>query len=346
MTIQEAREIARKWVLEEGCHMPGFYGAFFHGSMNDLPANTPLSPTSDVDVMVVLDDPNIPVKPGKFRYMDVLLEVSTLSQERVSSPERVLGDYHLASSFRTPAIILDPSGELTSLQAAVGRDFARRPWVIRRCEHARDLVLQRLEGWNETVPFHDLVTAWLFATGVMPHVLLVAGLKNPTVRRRYAAVRELLAEHGYLDLYESLLGLLGCAEMSRARVEEHLTALTEVFDATGAVLQTPFFFASDLSAVARPIAIDGSREMIEGGYHREAIFWIAATYSRCQKALAQDGTAEMRDRFDPGYRRLLSDLGIASFADLARRGEEVRTFLPHVWEVAETILTTNPEITV
>jgi hypothetical protein len=61
------------------------------------------------------------------------------------------------------------------------------------------------------------VTAWLFATGVTTHVLLVAGLKNPTVRQRYVATRELLADYGRVDFYETLLELLGCAQMSRAR---------------------------------------------------------------------------------------------------------------------------------
>jgi hypothetical protein len=197
---------------------------------------------------------------------------------------------------------------------------------------------------NESAPFHDQVTAWLFATGVTTHVLLVAGLKNPTVRKRYLAVRELLAEYGHLDFYETLLELLGCAQMSGRRVEDHLAALAQVFDATKAVIQTPFFFASDLSELARPIAIDGSRELIECGYHREAIFWIVATYSRCQKVLYHDAPVAMQERFDPGYRHLLGDLGITSFADLQRRSEQVKGFLPHLWTMAEAILAANPGI--
>ena len=43
--------------------------------------------------------------------------------------------------------------------------------------------------------------------------------------------------------------------------------------------------ASDVDVVvitpaARPIAIDGSRELIEAGAHREAVFWIVATFAR------------------------------------------------------------------
>src|SRR5439155_16138520 len=134
-------------------------------------------------------------------------------------------------------------------------------------------------------------------------VRLVAGLKSPTVRKRYLAVRELLAEYRYSDFYESLLETLGCVRMDRERVEHHLAALTQAFDAAKSVVKTPFFFASDISNIARPIAIDGSRDLIECGCHREAIFWMVATYSRCQKVLCHDAPAEMQDRFSPGYRQ-------------------------------------------
>ncbi len=96
--------------------------------------------------------------------------------------------------------------------------------------------------------------------------------------------------------------------------------------------------------MARPIAIDGSRELIARGDHREAVFWMAVTYSRCQQVLDHDAPEGMFDRFSPGYRDLLGDLGIASYADLVRRGEQVKELLPHVWEVAEAIMEANPGI--
>lgn len=344
MTVNDARTAARQWVMEEGSRMPGFRGAFYHGSINWLPEDAALPATSDVDVMVVLAGQSSPNKLGKLLYRDVLLEVSYLPEDQLQSPEVILGQFHLAGSFAAESVILDPTGRLTRLQAAVSREYARRPWVYRRCEHVREKVLKNLEGWDESAPFHDQVAPWLFAAGVTTHILLVAGLRNPTVRRRYVAVRELLREYGYPELHERLLEMLGGARMSRARVEQHLTALTDVFDTASAVLRTPFFFASDLSQAARPIAIDGSRELIERGDHREAVFWMVATYSRCLKVLSQDAPVEVQDRHRPGYRELLGDLGIATFADLQRRGEEVRGFLPRIWEVAEAILAGNPRI--
>ncbi len=343
MIAKHAKSIAEEWVIENASRMPGFCGAFFHGSINWLPDDAILSPTSDVDVILVFAGPNPPDKREKFIYRDVMLEISCLPEALFQSPEQVLGNYHLAGSFRTPGIILDPSGRLTKLQAAVSQEYAKRRWVCKRCEHAREHALRKLSSLDAAAPLHELAMGWIFGAGVMTHILLVAGLRNPTVRRRYAAVRELLADYGHLDFYETLLEMLGCVGMTRARAEHHLTALVDAFDAAKEVVRTPFPFASDISDVARPIAIDGSRQWIESGNHREAIFWIAVTYSRCQMILYHDAP-EMRDRFTPGYRRLLGDLGIHSFADLQRRSEWIRKRLPRVWEVAEAIMAANPEI--
>ncbi len=344
MLVKDAKDVARQWVVEQASTIPGFSGAFYAGSTNWLPDDATLAATSDLDLWVVLADPNPPDKLGKFVYRDVLLEASFVGRNQLESPEAILGDYHMAGSFRRPGIIADPSGQLSRLQAAVSKDYAKRHWVYRRCEHARNRVLRNLESLNESDPFHDQVANWLFAAGVTTHVLLVAGLRNPTVRRRYVAVRELLADYRRLDFYEHFLEQLGCAWMSRTRVEQHLAALADVFDVAKTIVKTSFAFAADLSDRARPVAIDGSRELIESGDHREAMFWIVATYSRCQKVLYHHATPELQDQFNPGYRRLLGDLGITSFADLRRRDEQIRQFIPRVWEVAEAIIAANPDI--
>ena len=342
MLVKTAKAIARQWVMTEATKLSGFAGAFYHGSTNWLPDDASLPATSDLDIMVVFADPPA-VKLGKFIYQDVLLEVSYLPSDQLRSAETVLGQYHLAGSFHSASVIADPGGELTKLQAAVAASYAKHYWVEQRCADARNRILGNLASVKETAPVHDQVTAWLFGTGVTTHVLLVAGLRNPTVRRRYVAGRELLAEYGYLAFHEKLLDLLGCATMSRTQVEAHLTALTTVFDVVKTVIKTPFFFASDLNDLSRPIAIDGSLELIEQGLHREAVFWIVATYCRCLKVLAEDAPARYA-QFMPGFQYLLADLGITSFTELQQRGEQVKAFLPELWRVAEAILAANPQI--
>lgn len=344
MIVKHAKDVARQWVIEEASQTPGFHGAFYHGSSNWLPDDAVLPATSDVDIMVVLAGPDLPNKPGTFIYRGVLLEVGYLPIDQLHSSDMILGVSHLAGSFRSSSIIVDTSGHLTKLQEVVSRDYAKHHWVYKRCEHARGKVMMNLQRLDESRPLHDQVVHWLFGTGVSTHILLVAGLKNPTVRKRYVAVRELLEDYGHLNFYETLLEVLGCAQMSRMRVEDHLAALAEVFDAAKAVVKSPFFFASDISDIARPVVIDGSRELIADGYHREAIFWMVATYTRCQQVLYHDAPVEIQDRFSSGYRQLLGDLGITSFADIQQRSEQVKAMLPRIWVVAEAIMAANPEI--
>ena len=141
-----------------------------------------------------------------------------------------------------------------------------------------------------------------------------------------------------------MLGILGSVQLNQEQVEDHLSSFTEVFDIAKRVVKTPFFKSTNISDFARPLAIDGSRELIESGDHREAVFWIAITHIFCQKALYNDAPTDIQDRFMPSFRSLLADLGVKSFADLQRRNQQIEKLLPRVWEVAEAIIAANPEI--
>lgn len=335
MLVEQARAIARQWVLAEGCHLPGFAGAFLTGSTLWAPTDGVLAPDSDVDVMVVLEVAEPPATLGKFGHRGVLLEVSFMSGQALGSPETVLSNYHLAGSFHLPSVLADPTGRLTEIQHVVSRHFAERRWVLARCAHAMDRIRGWITGMNASAPLPDQVTSWLFGTGVMTHVLLVAGLRNPTIRRRYEAVRELLAAHGRLDYHEQLLDLLGCAQLSAARVRYHLAALERAFDAAARVQATSYRFASDISAAARPVSIDGSRRLIERGLPREAVFWLVATYSRCLTKLSLAGREATSHKDD--LRELLADLGAETFDDRRRRGDRILAALPELWHTAESL---------
>ncbi|WNB92353.1 hypothetical protein [Bacillus sp. NEB1478] len=342
MKIKTARAAASDWVMQFASDEAWFRGAYFSGSTVSMPSNAELPVGSDVDVVIVtaLDDP--PLKLGKFIFQDALIEVTYLAWNQLKSVDEVLSSYHLAGSFRVNTIIADPTGHLSKLHKLVSRHFAEKVWVRRRCEDARIRVENGLSDFDISLPWHDQVTNWMFPAGVTTHVLLVAALRNPTIRLRYLAAREVLMEYGYEDVYAKLLHLLGCADMSAERVEEHLDALERTFDAAAAVAKTPFFFSSDITAEARSIAIDGSREQIRNGNHREVVFWIVATFARCHKILAVDGDAELQRELNPNFDAVLRDLGITSSDDLLRRGEKVLEFLPRLWETAEGIMRKNP----
>jgi hypothetical protein len=342
--VLEARALAARWVAGHRARLPGFAGAFLSGSAAWLPAGAHLPDTSDVDVLVVTDVPPAPPKLGKFRFEGALLDVGFLSWDDLGSPEDVLGSYHLAGSFRTDTVLADPTGRLAELHATVSANYAKRSWVRRRCRHAERRIVDGLGRLDAAAPFHDQVTAWLFPTGVTTHVLLTAGLRNPTVRLRYLAARDLLHRYGHEGFHEELLALLGCGRLARERVRHHLRATTAAFDDAAAVARTPFPFAADVTAAARPVAVDGSRALVDQGRHREAVFWIVATSARCQKVLAADAPPATRARHSPGFRELLGDLGVGSPGDLRRRAQDVLGFLPRLRRVTEAILAANPDV--
>jgi hypothetical protein len=107
--------------------------------------------------------------------------------------------------------------------------------------------------------------------------------------------------------------------MTPRRVEHHLDALVGAFDAATDVADAPFVFRSDISRAARRAAIDSSRELISQGDHREAVFWLITTYAKTQKILAHGTEVVTRNAAEAGLRELVADLGITTFADLARR---------------------------
>jgi hypothetical protein len=344
MLIGEARSLARAWIDDQVHGLPGFQGAFLTGSAIWRSPDDDLPPTSDVDMMVVLEGPLPPVKLGKVLYRGLLLDVTYLAAQELDSPDDVLGSYYLAPSFARPSIVVDPTGRLRELSEVVSKEYHRRRWITRRSEHGWSNAARYFGALSATLPLHDQVIIWLFGTAASTIVLLCAGLRNPTVRTRYLAVRQLLADYGLLHRYEPLLGALGCARMSREQVECHLDALEPVFDAAARLVRSPFFFASDISAIARPISIGGSRDLIERGYHREAIFWIAATFARCDKILYHDASPVERDDHLGSFLALLEDLGVGSTAELLERARQVEEQAPRVWETAEAIMAANSEV--
>ncbi|MEV0580664.1 MULTISPECIES: hypothetical protein [unclassified Streptomyces] len=344
MRVGAARAAAVRWVAGHARSAPGYRGAYFSGSTVGRADDARLAPSSDVDVVVVTEEDDPPAKPGKLRYEGALLEITYVPWAELRDAGTVLSSYHLAGSFRVDTVIDDPTGGLRALYAAVAPRFAEPDWVRRRCLDARRRVEGRLAAFDGTVPFHEQVPAWMFPTGVTTHVLLVAALRNPTVRLRYRAARDVLTAYGQPHLYRELLELLGCADVSAELVRHHAGELTRTFDATVPVARTPFFFSSDLTEQARPIAVDGSLELIGRGEHREAVFWIVATLARCHTVLAVDDPALHAERL-PAFRAAVADLtGITGTAGLLERRDEVLRFLPRLDEAVENVLAANPDI--
>ncbi|NKY28260.1 hypothetical protein HGB38_18815 [Nocardia gamkensis] len=344
MLISEARAAAEDWVSRHAAGTPWFHSAHYAGSTVGVPGDSPLRPGSDIDVVVVTSSPGHGPKPGKILHRSVLLEVSYRSWERLADPAAVLSSYHLAPAFHVDSVIADPSGELRSLQRTVAESFTDIRWVRARCGGAVRHSEQFLARLSPSAPLHDQVTCWLFGTGVMAHVLLVAALRNPTVRLRYQAVRQMLGDYGMPDRYEGLLAHLCPPEFGADQAEQMVTDLAEVFDRAVDAARSPFPFSADITAHGRPIAIDAARRLLTAGEHREAVFWMIATYARCQQILEVDGSEGDRRACTQRLRAALSQIGISSYSDLAARADAVTRALPGLFRTAEDIMSANCEI--
>ncbi|QAY65781.1 hypothetical protein [Paenibacillus protaetiae] len=337
MKVKQVREAAADWVRSRGSGLEQYCGAYISGSTVGLPDDADMPIGSDIDVMVVLNRDNLPMKPGKLLHQGVLVEISFLALQQLSSPEAVLSSYHLAGGLRTDTIIDDPTGYLRKLQSEVSRHFAQKKWVRARCEHVLQSIQNGLSSIPPAGPWHAPITSWLFPTGITTHVILVAALRNPTVRLRYLAASRVLAADNRMALYEKLLRLLGCETISAQRVEQHLQQLERTFDTAAAAARTLLPFSSDITAAAKPIIIDGSRVLIKQGNHREAVFWMMATFARCHHIFTVD-QPELLPVYEPSFREMAADLGIYSFEDMAKRARQTLNFLPELRQAAEQMI--------
>jgi len=332
MLAREARDIALDWLETNTIKMPNFVGAFLSGSIAWMQPDEPLRPGSDIDIFVVIDGSELPPKPGKIPWNDAILEINYLSLEGIADVDAVLSDYHLAGAFRRDGILADPTGTVTALRRQIDREFARPYWVQQRCSQARNRAQQRVIGFRDGKAIHDRVTTLFFGAGLCPHMILVTDLANPTIRRRYAASGLVLKRRSKPDLHERLLSTLGSKTWSRQRAEKHLADLAEVFDLACSVLRSPYRFASDMSVAARPIAIDGSLDMIQSGFHREAAFWLIAIMSRSRAVVAMDGSSDQMAWMDKAYWRLLHALDIENEQAMNERAEQALSDITVCWD--------------
>ncbi|MGS2615826.1 hypothetical protein ACVCAH_15080 [Micromonospora sp. LZ34] len=101
--------------------------------------------------------------------------------------------------------------------------------------------------------------------------------------------------------------------------------------------RTPFFFSADVTPAARVVAVDGSAALVAAGWHREAMFWIVATYARCHAILAAEAP-QLGAGLLPLFEAALADLGVVSAVDRRRRADGVLAYLPRLWSTAELVM--------
>ncbi len=341
MNVDTAKGIAHKWVSEFAASIPEFEGAFITGSICELEHTDQIPKFSDVDIILVWKEPPKSMLKGKMLHEDVILDISHTTFNEIGSHELILADYHRAFPFYKQKIFSDPTGRLQALHEKVSKGFSQPKWIRKRIEDAVQHDIGYLDRYLElhkmSAPLNNQVGIAAFAAGIMTHVILTAAMKNPTVRKRYLSAHNVLSNCGEISYYEKLLEFLGCHDMNKSQVSKHLVSLRETFDEAVQQLSTPYMFASDISPIGKIIAIDGSQDLIDHGFHREAVFYMVATFSRSLHVLLADAPRDIYKAHEAGLTCLLRDLGMQTKLERLNRINQIRLELPRLKAIAETI---------
>lgn len=344
MKVEQVRELALQWVEAEAENIPQFLGAFLTGSINWLADDVAWPTTSDVDIALVVEG-NAPNTRCRLAYQGLILDPSFKSIEELQSAEQVLETYYLAGHFASlTSILADPTGHLTNLQAQVSTDYARRQWVHRRCEQAKQLAEACVEDMISPNPQEERPIYLMLTVVFTGQILALADLRNPTFRKSLVFARETLSAIGQVELHELLLALLGSATLSRGDVNSFFRELTEAFDRAEMLYQTPCWDDYMVTTISRPTYIDGSLELIDAGFHREAMSSMLMIRTVCQRILENDASGSEKVKFRKRYENMLQALGLDSLHDYEQRAKQAQITLPEVLRVAETVMMQNAQI--
>lgn len=218
--------------------------------------------------------------------------------------------------------------------------------MLARCEGQRALFLKDLEAASQAASAGEASTLLHLLRGLsyLAGLIPVASLRPPTARRCLIRMRELLELQGRSDLCEEVLVLLGWAHMTSSQVVSYLQEAIRAFDRAVDMHRTQSPYGFKLHPYVRPYFVQATQEMIDKGYHREAMFWIWVCHWLSNAALQNDAPAGEKARFQAGFDRLLNDMGLSTPEDRTARAEPARAVAEEVFQVADEIVAQNPEI--
>lgn len=344
MLVREVKELVSEWVMNYGTTSPDFMGALFRGSITKMQDDDEFPMSSDVDLGFVFEHAIPDEIPKKTVLNGVSVGGLCWLIDRFKPVDKVLGDYRIGFSFQRANLIPGAKEPLVELTGEASREFPKRYWVNQRVEDAQANCAKYVESVYQAENAFDQVMIWLWATGITCHIVLAAGMKNPTVRKRYLAARNVLSDFEMLDFYEALHRLQGSCDWDRFLTDKHFENATRVFDIACEAGPHPFPFGADICKQSRVSVIGGTKSLIDQGDHREAVYWIVATFARSLRILEHVGDQESLDEFRPSFDEMLSDLGLDSERDIFDRTERVKAAIPQVMDVAHAIMDRHKDI--
>jgi hypothetical protein len=135
-----------------------------------------------------------------------------------------------------------------------------------------------------------------------------------------------------LNLHQAILQVWGCAHFERGNVERCLEECINAFNKAVQVLRAPFY---GIHRDVYPYLVEGSREMIDAGHHREAMFWIMLMHSLSNRAIQRDASEEEKRSSQAGLEQALNRLGLGTADERRSRLELVQSVKEEVFNLAD-----------
>ena len=340
-TVQATVELVRRWVAEQGCHYPGFVGAYLWAGITALPPDAMFPAYRDVDVVIVSTegghDETIEVA-----YEGLMLEIIIRQADAHLDVEATLASPSSAPNIAATTILVDHDGILSRFQAAVRERYAEPRWIRARVEAEKKDALAFLDAMRAvSIPTDGINHLWLLLNA-LSGMLAVACLGRPTTRRTLALMHEVLHQTGHADLHEQALAVWGSDRMTRDDVVALLARTTLAFDRAAEVYRTPTPMGFTLQAHLRPYLVEASHEMIDEGLHREATFWIQAVAGESYLTLAHDAPEAEKPLFVAHERLMLDALGYTTLAAWNGRIAAAHALSCALFAVADAIVDAEP----
>lgn len=314
-TIGDAIAITTAWISSSNLQ---FSSAFIGGSVAYADEGATYDPASDVDCYLVIHGDPPQGKIGKIMVEGVLLDVSWIPWSALENGEK---DAVLSSLVNFGRVVRD-DGKLGALQKRIQGRFTTPGAITERLESMRERIRNGLAGDSSGLPHPEQVMNWLFPATLATHIPLISACRPLTVRKRFLAARDVMDPNAY----ETLLTLYGFDDVTREHAQDWLDATARLFDATADIaMQSSRFWATDIQSDARHIAIDATQALVDSGNHREALYWILATSSRC--LVVRDDAEASSEDFLEDYRRMVRALRLETAEDRRGKARAILTWI-------------------
>lgn len=344
MQVQEIIEITTEWINKIFAPQTGLVAAHLMGSLPHLPRHAEFPPYRDVDVHLIWADAvPLPAENLEVSYRGLMIEAGHRHASHYATPEIILADPVIAPHMAVDSVLFDPTGFLRKRQIFVEREFAYREWVQARVEAEKQKAYQAFDeaSAQDFPPARVLMRD--YAIVCTAATLSLAVFQPVTGRRSFIKMKEILYSIGCGDLYEALLSAIGLAHFTRTEVEGYLASTVRAFDLALQVKQSPAVpFGHKFHSHLRPYLVEATQEMIDEGYHREALGWIGAYYGTSMLVFQNDAPDLLTPNVIGDFLVMMHQRGMNDPLALDASFMQTRDLMSEIFAVADTLIVQNP----